>query len=181
MSELLSIIRERRSIRKYLDRPVSGDDLQQILEALRWAPSWANTQCWEVVVVRDPEVRDRLQDTVPAKGNPAFKAVGMAPVVLVMCAKKQVSGFYKGSELTHFGDWMMYDLGLATQNLCLMAHSLGLGTVIVGVFDHAGAARILDVPRGFEPVTLIPLGYPAKTGGAPNRKEVSDFIHLNGW
>ena len=127
MSELLSIIRERRSIRKYLERPVSGDDLQQILEALRWAPSWANTQCWEVVVVRDPEVRDRLQATVPAKGNPAFKAVGMAPVVLVMCAKTQVSGFYKGSELTHFGDWMMYDLGLATQNLCLMAHSLGTG------------------------------------------------------
>lgn len=181
MAELIDLIKERRSIRKYLERPVSENDLQQILEALRWAPSWANTQCWEVVVVRDPEVRARLQDMVPAKGNPAFKAVGMAPIVLVMCAKTQVSGYYKGLELTRFGDWMMYDLGLATQNLCLMAHSLGLGTVIVGVFDHAGVAEILDMPQGFEPVTLIPLGYPAKIGGAPNRKDVSDFLHLNRW
>ncbi len=181
MAELLHLIKERRSIRKYQERPVSEDDLQQILEALRWAPSWANTQCWEIVVVRDPDVRSRLQATVPAKGNPAFKAVGMAPAVLVMCAKTQVSGYYKGLEVTRFGDWMMYDLGLATQNLCLMAHSLGLGTVIVGVFDHAGVARILEVPQGYEPVTLIPLGYPAKIGGAPYRKDVSDFLHLNQW
>ena len=181
MTELLPLIKERRSIRKYLDRPVCENDLQQILEAVRWAPSWANTQCWEVVVVRDPDVRDRLQALVPAKGNPAFKAIGLVPVVLVMCAKSQVSGYYKGLESTHFGDWMMYDLGLATQNLCLTAHSLGLGTVIVGMFDHAGVAQLLGVPQGFEPVTLIPLGYPAKIGGAPNRKEVSDFIHLNRW
>jgi nitroreductase len=181
MTELLPLLKERRSIRKYLERPVSEDDLQQVLEAVRWAPSWANTQCWEIVVVREPGVRSRLQATVPSKGNPAFNAVGQAPIVLVMCAKTLVSGFYKGVGITRYGDWMMYDLGLATQNLCLMAHTLGLGTVIVGVFDHVGAGQILAVPQGFEPVTMIPLGYPAKIGGAPPRKEVSEFVHFNAW
>jgi len=181
MTALLPLLKERRSIRKYLERTVPEDDLQQVLEAVRWAPSWANTQCWEVVVVREPKVRTRLQATVPSKGNPAFNAVGQAPVVLVMCAKTHVSGFYKGMEITRYGDWMMYDLGLATQNLCLMAHSLGLGTVIVGVFDHVEAGQILGVPQGFEPVTLIPLGYPVKTGAAPPRKEISAFVHLDEW
>jgi nitroreductase len=55
---------------------------------------------------------------------------------------------------------MMYDLGLATQNLCLMAHSLGLGTVIVGLFDHDRAKAVVNVPDGYELVTMIPLGYP---------------------
>lgn len=181
MMDLLTLLKERRSIRKYLQQPVSDQDLQLVLEAVRWAPSWANTQCWEVVVVKSPEVRSRLQATVSARGNPAFKALGQAPVVLVMCARTHVSGYYKGSESTRFGDWMLYDLGLATQNLCLMAHSLGLGTVIVGLFDHAAAARLLGVPPGFEPVTLIPLGHPAKIGGAPVRKEMSQFIHPDKW
>ena len=181
MKDLMTLIRERRSIRKYEDRPVSQEDLQKILEAVRWAPSWTNCQCWEVVVVQDALTKEKLQAALPPKGNPAAKAMIQAPLVLVLCAKTQVSGFYKDMATTKFGEWFMYDLGLATQNLCLTAHSLGLGTVIVGMFDHAGVAQLLGVPQGFEPVTLIPLGYPAKIGGAPNRKEVSDFIHLNRW
>jgi len=181
MSDLMDSIKERRSIRKYEQRPVPETELRQVLEAIRWAPSWANTQCWEVLVVQDPEMKEKLQGTVPPKGNPAYGAVGQAPVVLVMCAKTKVSGYYKGAASTHLGDWMMYDLGLATQNLCLTAHHLGLGTVIMGVFDHAGARDLLKVPQGFEPVTLIPLGYPAKVGGAPKRRELQDFVHHDRW
>jgi len=170
-----------RSIRMYKDRPVPAEILEQVLEAVRWAPSWANTQCWEVVVVQDPQVKNELQATMPPKGNPAFKAVGQAPVVLALCAKTQSSGFYKEIELTRFGDWLMYDLGIANQNLCLMAHSLGLGTVIVGVVDHDKAREVLQLPQGYELVTLIPLGYPAKIGSAPKRREVSDFVHCDSW
>ncbi len=181
MTELISLIKGRRSIRMYEDRPVPAEILEQVLEAVRWAPSWANTQCWEVVVVQDPQVKNELQATMPPKGNPAFKAVGQAPVVLALCAKTQSSGFYKEIELTRFGDWLMYDLGIANQNLCLMAHSLGLGTVIVGVFDHDKAREVLQLPQGYELVTLTPLGYPAKIGSAPKRREVSDFVHYDSW
>ena len=181
MTDLMALIRERRSIRKYEDRPVTDADLDLILEAVRWAPSWTNCQCWEVVVAKDAATKEKLQATLPEKGNPSVKAMVQAPVVLMLCAKARVSGFYKDIAVTKYGEWFMYDLGLATQNLCLIAHSLGLGTVIVGLFDHDKAAAALDVPAGYELVSMIPLGYPAKTGSAPARREIKEFTHLDTW
>ena len=179
MTNLMEIIKGRRSIRKYEDREVPKEALDQILEAVQWAPSWTNCQCWEVVVIRDTAIKEKIQATFPPKGNPAFKAIVQAPVLLALCAKAKTSGYYKGQAVTKLGDWMMYDLGLATQNLCLMAHSLGLGTVIAGLFDHQQAREVIQVPDGFELVTLIPLGYPAKVGNPPKRREVGEFTHDN--
>jgi len=176
MAELMKVIQERRSIRNYEDKDVPEELLNQVLEAVKWAPSWANTQCWEVVVVRDPAVKEKLQATL-AKGNPATKAIVNAPVVLAMCGKLQSSGYYKNEVTTKFGDWFLFDLGIATQNLCLAAHDAGLGTVIVGLFDHDKAAEILGVPQGYELVVLLPLGYPSKVPSAPKRREVSEFTH----
>jgi nitroreductase len=151
------------------------------MEAVRWAPSWANTQCWEVVQVQDPEVKRALQSTLPPKGNPAFKAVVEAPVVLAVCGRSRESGFYKGEATTRHGDWLLFDLGLATQNLCLAAAALGLGTVIVGLFDHDRAAEILRLPGGVELVALVPVGHPAKISAAPKRRETVEFVHRDGF
>ncbi len=176
MGELMDAIRERRSVRNFTDQDVSDEVLNQVLEAIRWAPSWANTQCWEIVVVRDPETKKKLQETM-GKGNPATKSIVAAPVILAVCGKLQSSGYYKGEVTTKFGDWMLFDLGIATQNLCLAAHDLGLGTVITGLFDHDKAKAILGVPEGFELVSLIPLGYPSKVPSPPKRREISEFTH----
>ena len=181
MTDLMTLIKERRSIRKYEEKPVPDDALQQLLDAVRWAPSWTNCQCWEVIVVKDAAAKEKLQASLPPKGNPAFKAMVAAPVVLVMCAKAKVSGYYKDAATTKFGEWMMYDLGIATQNICLTAHNLGLGTVVVGLFDQDKAAAAMEVPEGYELVTMIPVGYPAKVGSAPPRKETSEFTHYEKW
>ncbi len=177
MGELMQIIKERRSIRNFLqERDIPEDVLNQVLEAVKWAPSWANTQCWELIIVRNQEIKSKLQETM-GKGNPASKAIVEAPVVLAVCGRLNISGYYKEQVTTKFGDWFMFDLGLATQSLCLAAHDLGLGTVIVGLFDHDKAGQILGVPAGYELVTLIPIGYPARGSGAPKRKEISEFTH----
>lgn len=179
LEEFMDIIKGRRSIRKYEDRPVSDEQIQSVLEAVKWSPSWTNCQCWEIVVVKDPAVKEKLQAAFPPKGNPAIKAIVQAPVVLAVCAKTRTSGYYKDMETTKFGDWFMYDLGIATQSLCLAAHAMGLGTVIAGLFDHEKAKQALQVPEAYELVTLIPLGYPAKTGKAPKRREIGDFTHYD--
>lgn len=179
MQDLMKIIRERRSVRKYEERDVPEEALNTLLEAVRWSPSWANTQCWEIVVVRDRAVKEQLQATLPPKGNPAAGAMVQAPVVLVLCAKLKSSGFYKGEVTTKFGEWFMFDLGIACQNLCLAAHALGLGTVVVGLFDHDKAKRVLQVPESHELVVMVPLGFPAKISAAPNRREVGEFRHEN--
>ncbi len=176
MTEVMDVIRERRSVRKFEDREVPAEALNTILEAAQWSQSWANTQCWEVIEVNDPTLRTQLQETM-GKGNPATKAIVEAPVLLALCGTLQSSGYYKGQVTTKFGDWFLFDLGLVTQNMCLAAQTLGLGTVVVGLFDHDKAKEILKVPETHELVTLMPLGYPAQTPKAPKRKAIEEFTH----
>ena len=173
--DMMEAIKGRRSIRKYKPDPVSEDTLQKIMEAVRWAPSWANTQCWEVIIVKDPNVKSTLANTL-TKTNPSLSSMTEAPIVLVLCGRKGVSGFKKGEVATVKGDWLMFDTGIAMQTLCLTAHSLGLGTVVVGLFDHKKAEEILGVPKESEVVAMTPLGYPTTEGSAPKRKEPSEFV-----
>jgi nitroreductase len=173
--DVMETIRGRRSIRKYKTDPIADDVLHTLLEAIRWAPSWANTQCWEVILVKDAKTRSDVTTAFP-RGNPALSAIVDAPLLLVLCGKKGLSGYYKGQVATSKGDWLMFDTGIAMQNLCLAAHSLGLGTVVVGLFDHKKVEEILGVPSGTEVVAMTPVGYPAAEGGTPKRKEISEFV-----
>ncbi len=178
METLMQIIKERRSIRNFTDQPVPDDALQSLLTAVQWTPSWANTQCWEIVVVKDPKVKEQIQAAVPAS-NPASKSILKAPVVLALCAKLGTSGFYKGLVTTKFGDWFMFDMGLATQSLCLAAHDMGLGTVVVGLYEHDKVNAALNLPKGVDNVCLIPLGFPERVPGAPKRKNPDEFVHYD--
>jgi len=178
MSEFMEIIKGRRSIRRYQDQEIPEEALNQVLEAIRWSPSWANTQCWEVIVIKDSGIKQKLQEILSA-GNPATKAIGEAPVVIALCGKLERAGYKKGQSTTKHGDWFMFDLGIATQGLCLAAHNLNLGTVIVGLFDHDKAKDILKVPEGYEAVALVPLGYPTQEVSTPPRKEIGEFVHYD--
>lgn len=173
--ELLEAIKGRRSIRKYKPDPVPEEVLRAVMEAVRWSPSWANTQCWELIVVKDPNMKSALASTLTPT-NPARSSLIDAPLVIVLCGKKGVSGFKKGEAATIRGDWLMFDTGIAMQSLCLSAYSLGLGTVVVGLFDHKKAEEILGTPPDREVVAMTPLGYPAAEGVAPKRKEISEFV-----
>ena len=174
--DTIEAIKTRRSIRQYKNTPVTDEQLNTVLEAVQWAPSWANTQCWEIVVVKDPAVKEKLSGTL-SPGNPSADAVKNAPVVIVACATKGKSGFYKDKALTVKGDWLMYDMGLAVQNLCLAAQALGLGTVQIGAFNIEDAEKILGVPEEATVVSITPLGVPAAESRAPKRRAIEEFVH----
>lgn len=175
-------IKDRRSIRDFESKEIPAESLQTILESVKFSQSWANSQCWEIIVLTDPVVKKAVQDAVP-QGNPSFNAIVKAPVVLAVCAKLELSGYYQGVAPTKFGDWFMFDLGIITENICLTAHNLGLGTVVVGLFDQVKAARILALPAGYELVTLIPIGIPMPNAPVRNapRRDVKEFTHYNGF
>ena len=173
--ELYQAIQGRRSIRKFTPDIPADKDLSYVLEAARWAPSWANTQCWECIVVRDAGTRTRLAAYVPA-GNPARSAVAQAPIVLVACGRRAVSGYFKGQPATDTGDWLLFDVALALQNLTLAAYERGLGTVHVGFFDAAEVARELGVPEDLAVVELMPLGFPAQEGRVTPRKPLAESV-----
>jgi len=178
--EILEAIRTRRSIRKYKSDPVDEKTLATVLEAARQAPSWANTQCWRFVVVRNAEIKGKLSDTL-SETNPARDAVCNAPIVIVACAEMGRAGYKSGEVTTDKGDWFMFDVALAMQNLVLAAHSLGLGTVYVGLFDAKKAASILSVPEGYCAVAMTPLGYPDETREPRPRKELDEIVHYDKW
>ncbi len=173
--DVLSAIQTRRSVRHYRSDPVKEEDLRVILEAACWAPSWANTQCCRLVVVRDPAIKAKLAGTLNP-GNPATAAITEAPIVIAACAMLGRAGYKRGEVCTDKGDWFMFDVALAMQNLALAAHSLGLGTVHVGLVDASKAAEILQLPAGVVFVEMSPLGYPNQQSKAPARKELSEIV-----
>jgi len=174
--ELMPAIKGRRAVRRYKTDPVSDEDVEFVLEAARWAPSWANTQCWRFIVVRDPQLKERLSNVLKLKENRGARALMDAPVVIVACAELGKSGYRRGKLETDKGDWFMFDTALAMQNLTLAAHSIGLGTVHLGLFDAKEVAKILDVPDGAVVVEMTPLGYPDGQPIGPGRKELSQIV-----
>ncbi len=172
--DLFEAIRGRRSVRAFTESEPPGDYVEKILEAGRWAPSWANSQCVRYVVVRDAERIRRLRETMPEK-NPARPAFDSAAFVLAVVAKHGLAGYKRGEPVADRA-WHMFDAALAVQNVSLAAHSLGLGSVIVGLFDWRAADEVLGVPEGYETVCLVPFGYPKGEPPTPPRKPLSELL-----
>jgi len=175
---MMDSIKERRSIRRFTEQTVEPEKLDLLIEAARWAPSWGNLQCCELVIVRQDEDKKKLAEFLSPK-NPAGKVMENAPIVIAVCGRPEKSGYYNGKQITRYQHWFLYDLGIASQNICLRACELGLGSVIVGSFDHYKVEELLHVPAGCELVSLIPVGYPDHSPSPPKRKELGDFVHFD--
>ncbi|MDP2157435.1 MAG: nitroreductase family protein [Nitrospirota bacterium] len=183
--ELFEAIQTRRSVRKFSDKPVEDEKLQQLLEAARVAPSWANMQCWRFIVVKEKATKEQISEfsyvesfLAPKgfKANPAKKALAEAPVVIIACADPEKSGVLW--DQTYY----MTDMGIACQNLWLAARGLGLGTVFVGIYDEAKLKELLGIPSNIRVVGLFPLGYPVEEkSGGPARKPLNEIVFYDRW
>jgi nitroreductase len=183
--EFFEALSTRRSIRRHQDRPVEADRLAALLEAVRTSPSWANQQCWRLVVVTDPATKQGISEFsflesffAPRgyKSNPAVKALALAPVVIVLCADPAQSGAVRGQ------DYYLTDCGIAAQSLMLAATALGLGTVFVGVFQEEPLRDLLGIPANIRVVGLFPVGYPAEEKKeGPKRKPLAEICSFERW
>jgi len=163
---LLELIRTRRSIRRYQDRPVPDEMIEQLLEAARWAPSSTNSQPWEFIVVRDPELR-RLIGEHSVYFFVRQQHVGQAPVVIVLCSRLVRTPFYRE------------DVALASANIMLQAHALGLGTCWIGAIDKKAIARLVNLPAGHQVLGLLTVGFPAEDPPPPRRKPLDSLVHYD--
>ncbi len=148
--DIFEAIKGRRSVRRYQGTAVSQEQLDVLFEAARWAPSWANSQCWNFVVVRDEETREKLAATLNPE-NRGLPAVRQAPVLIVACAQKGMSGYRRGLPATDKGDWWF-------------------------MFDVAKVAESLALPEEVAVVEIMALGYPDEKPIAPPRKALSEFV-----
>lgn len=144
----------RTSVRRYSDRPVSRELQDALLHAGMSAPTGVNRQPWEFVLVDDKAQLQALADALPYA-----KMAAKAPVAIAVCGNSD--RFLDGDDATL---WVQ-DVSAASENILLAAHALGLGGVWTCLYPHAdrmaSASRILALPDGVVPFSLIPVGYPA--------------------
>ena len=163
--DIYEIIKKRRSVRAYENRPVTDEILNRLLEAARWAPSARNLQPWKFIVVRDEKRRKDLADAANqqlflAQAPIIIAAVGLDPGYLMSC---QVPAY-------------AVDVAIAVDHLTLAAAAEGLGTCWIGAFSQDRVRSILGVPGSQKVVALVPLGYPADEPVPRTRKPVQDLV-----
>jgi nitroreductase len=183
--DFFELIKTRRSIRRFADKPVENEKIIRILESIRQAPSWSNLQCWRVIVVSDGELRNKISEFsfvesyFAPKGyhsNPARRGLSEAPIVIILCADPLQSGQLWQQP------YYLTDAGIASENLMLAAHALGLGTVFVGVFQESEIKKLLGIPSAIRIVGLFPVGYPLqKRSNGPERKSMDDWVYHERW
>jgi len=163
--DVMEAIRRRRSVRSYRKDPVPDEKLKKILEAARLAPSARNSQNWKFVVVRDAARRKEL-----AKAAADQYFVGEAPVVIAAVALQPE--YVMRCEVPAYA----VDLAIAVDHMTLVAVKEGLGTCWIGAFYQDEVKRILNIPREYKVVALLPLGFPADTPGEKYRKPLNEIV-----
>ncbi len=177
--DLITGIKERRSIRKFKDKKVPREILEEIVNIAAYAPSWKNTQIARYIIVDDEETLKKLATEKCAYGFTGNVTVmEQAPALLLLTYVEGRSGFDRdGSFSTKKEDgWQMFDAGIAAQTFCLAACEKGLGTVILGYFDEDEIKKVVEIPQGQSLAALIPIGYPDIVPVAPPRKDASKLL-----
>jgi len=181
------LILERRSVRRYEQKPLDRQMLEILAEAVRLAPSACNQQPWCLVFVDDPELRQKVAEATCSRVVSFNRFAVGAPVLAVLCREKprvlnRVAGVLKGI------DWTLLDIGIAAEHLCLQAAELGLGTCMLGWFSEGRIKKLLGIPRGTGIGLVITIGWPADTGaedtghakpGIKRRKDIEDMRRYN--
>ena len=173
--ELEQCINNRRSVRKYLNKPILEETIIKLIEAAQKAPSWKNSQVSRYYIINKEETREKIFDCLPDFNKENVKD---APVLIVTTVVKNRSGFERdGSYSTHLKDGFQYfDNGLQVQNLCLKAYELGIGTLIMGIYDEIRVREVLNIPNEQEIVAIIGLGYFDCEPEMPKRREIDTII-----
>ena len=165
------LIQRRYSVRAYKPDPVEDGKLAQVLEAARLAPTAANRQPFQVIVIH---TAGRKAELGRIYGKEWFT---QAPLVLCVCAVLD-QGWVRRDDGKRHTD---VDAAIVMDHIVLAAADLGLGTCWIAAFNPAAAREVLGLPEGVEPVVFTPLGYPADQPNAKKRKPLSELVRYERW
>lgn len=199
----LDLVRRRRSVRSFKDDPVPDEYVEQIIEAARFAPSGANSQPWEFVVVKNGETREKIVGLVteqaeysrkveftrdedvrfpgmqgPAR-EPGFKS---APVFILLCGDPRTKDAYPLlTTLTRGESHLISGLASAFLYMTLAATALGLGSQWVSAtgspFVKPLLKKLLDIPEKLDIYDMLVIGYAASQPGTRFVRERNEMVH----
>lgn len=160
---LVDVVISRRSIRRYEQKEIPKDVLDKILDAGRQAPSAANKQPWHFIVVTDPEIKKEL-----SKGM-FNRFIKDTSVTIVGCAHKDLIA----------GKWSIISTTIALQNMVIAAWAMGIGSCWIGDFNEENVKKLLNIPKSWNIVALISLGYPAEKPQPRKKKSIEEIVSFN--
>jgi len=162
--EVFEAIKKRYSCRDYRADSVPEDKLNKVLEAARMAPSAHNSQEWKLVVVKNQKRREEVTD---AAGQ---SFIAGAPVVIAAVALEPEHLMRSGTPA------YAVDLAIAIDHMTLQAAEEGLGTCWIGAFSQEEVKEVLNIPKEYRVVVLLPLGFPADEPKGKSRKSLNEII-----
>ncbi len=165
-SNILEIIKNRYSCRKYLANPVSQEHQGLLAQAVRWAPSACNRQPYSFHFITDGNKIQAIARAVPTGPESINAWISTAPLVVAAVGRPEL--FWHKLTQVIDKDYHRTDSAIAMDHLSLVATELGLGTCWVGWFHRRKVGQILDITRGDEVIILMTVGYPDKE--APRKK-----------
>ena len=165
----MNIIQSRQSIRKYKEKKIEEEKIQELLKSAMQAPNAKNQQPWEFIVVDDQEKLKRM-----SKASKGSWPLEKAPLAIVTIVKET-------DKSPHYRE---QDLSAATQNILLEAHRQDLGAVWIGCYPLEERTslikEVLSIPSPYEPFSVIALGYPDETRTLQSRYK-EELVHRNTW
>jgi nitroreductase len=171
--DALTVIYNRKSVRNYIDKPVSKESLEILLKAGMAAPTAADKRPWSFVVITD-----KAKLNVLATALPHARMLTQAAAAIIVCGTPSQS--LPGADAAY---WIQ-DCSAATENILLAAEAIGLGAVWTGVYpndDRVHAVRTaMSIPEDTIPLNVIPIGYPVGIE-QPKNKYNAQKIHWNSW
>ncbi|MEJ8572877.1 nitroreductase family protein [Microbaculum marinum] len=202
-SSLFDVIRRRRSVRRFeKGRTVARGTLERIAEAARWAPTGANTQCFDLVIVDDPEMRDRVLEVflrqsnrliAHVKGFPAVKKTYLAntvAILIVLGDPRWKASFPNATDSEWEDEYranneniLLASIGAVIQNVQLAVTACGLTSAWLSGGGEATTnrelAELLGYPDSLVAYGTIPIGYPEKDVTYRWRRPLAQIVHWN--
>lgn len=179
---LLDLLKQRISVRDFINKPVEPEKIMMCLEAARLAPSACNSQPWRFIVVDDKELKKKLCAAAFSGIYSANSFCKTAPVIVAVVSEKskflaRIGGMFRGTE------YHLIDIGIACEHFVLQATDQGLGTCFIGWFDEGAVKAILNVPQQKKIDILIALGYydPTKVASEHNRDPIDKISSFNSY
>jgi nitroreductase len=168
--EFSKLIQERYAVRAYMPDPVEDEKLEKVLEAACLAPTAANRQPFQLLVIH---TEGREEELCEIYRRAWFVE---APLVICACALEG-----RGWTRRDGKSYVDVDVAIAMDHLILAAANEGLGSCWVADFDPDAARRVLGLPDEVEPIAFTPLGYPADEPGTKKRKPLDELVRQERW
>lgn len=180
MKTFLELAEKRQSDRAYHDKAIEVEKLDRIIESARLAPSACNAQPWKMIIVDEPELKNKIADCTSSKVLGMNHFTKQAPVHIVLVQEQANFSSTIGSWIKQ-NHYRQTDLGILAEHICLAAADEDLGTCMIGWFNEKKVKSLLDIPRTKKVVLIITLGYPSAEHRSKKRKTTIEVVSKNSY